>query len=461
MTAFDLIVRNGQIVTESQVITADLGILDGQIVAIEPSLTGASRNEIDASGVHVLPGVIDAHIHLNEPGRIEWEGIASGSRALAAGGATTCFDMPLNAHPPTIDAASFDLKRQAIAVSAQVDIALWGGLVPGNLDRLEELSERGVVGFKAFMSRSGTDDFPVADDFTLHQGMIRAAALGLPVAVHAENDRLTAGLAAVAIAAGRTTARDYLASRPPIAEVEAIERALLFAEDTGCAIHIVHVSTGRGVALVAAACARGIDASCETCPHYLLFTEDDLVRLGAVAKCAPPLRTVDEREALWDGLVSGILPMIASDHSPAPATLKEGEDFFAIWGGIAGAQSLLPAMLTEAYHARGVDLPTIARTTAGFVARRFGFAQKGQLAIGCDADLALVDLDAKYMLATDDLHYRHRLSPFVGYRFQGRIVRTLLRGETIVQEGNIVSPPTGRLIRPEPGATATVPQPIA
>ncbi|MDQ3467887.1 MAG: allantoinase AllB [Chloroflexota bacterium] len=461
MTAFDLVVRNGQIVTESAVTTADLGVVDGQIAAVAPSLAGSTASEIDASGLHLMPGVIDAHVHLNEPGRTGWEGIDTGTTALAAGGATTCFDMPLNAHPPTIDAASFDLKQRAIAASAQVDIALWGGLVPGNLDRLDELAARGVIGFKAFMSRSGTDDFPAADDFTLHQGMYRAATLGLPVAVHAENDRLTAGLAAAAVAAGRNSPRDYLASRPVVAEIEAIERALLFGEDAGCAVHIVHVSTGRGVALVAAARRRGVDASCETCPHYLLFTEDDLERLGAVAKCAPPLRARTEQEALWTGLVAGTLPMVSSDHSPSPGSLKEGDDFFAIWGGIAGCQSLLPALLTGGYHARGMTLPTVARAIAGYAGRRFHLSQKGEIAVGFDADLAFVDLDAEYTLAAGDLHYRHRLSPFVGYRFRGRIVRTLLRGQTVMLDGKLVSRPTGRLIRPEPRTTASAPLPPA
>src|SRR6478752_2094810 len=256
MTAFDTILRRGFIVSGEFASTVDMpmvdiGIADGRIAAIGPDLEGSAREEIDCDGLHIFPGVIDAHVHFNEPGRTEWEGFATGSRALAAGGATACIEMPLNAHPPTLDAVSFDLKRAAAEASSVVDFALWGGLVPGNIEQMDELAERGVVGFKAFMSASGIDDFSASDDLTLYEGMARAARLDRIVAVHAENDTITRALAERAIAAGRTGVRDYLASRPIIAELEAISRAILFAQETGCALHIVHVSTGRGVRLVA------------------------------------------------------------------------------------------------------------------------------------------------------------------------------------------------------------------
>jgi len=444
----ELIIRNGAIGGESGVFTGDVAIADGQIVAVGNEVTGNGQTEIDATGLHLFPGVIDAHVHFNEPGRAGWEGFVTGTQALAAGGATVCFDMPLNAHPPTLDGASFEHKRVALEGVSWTDIAVWGGLVPGNLDRMEELAACGVVGFKAFMSNSGIDDFPAADDLTLYEGMMRAAELGLIVAVHAESEALTGRLAARAIAAGKTTARDYLRSRPAIAEIEAIGRALLLAEETGCALHIVHVSTGRGVALVAAARARGVDVSCETCPHYLVLTEDDLETLGAVAKCAPPLRAAAVRDALWSGLLDGDLSMVASDHSPAPPDLKSGDDFFRVWGGISGCQSLLPLLLTDGYHRRHLPLPVIADITAGYVARRFRLPEKGRLAPGADADVTLVDLDAGFTLNRDDLFYRHKHSPYVGRRFRGRVVRTILRGVTTLLDGKIVSPPVGRLIRP-------------
>jgi allantoinase len=333
MTTFDTILRRGAITTGEFASTverplADIGIADGRIAAIGPDLEGNAREDIDCDGLSVFPGVIDAHVHFNEPGRAEWEGFATGSRALAAGGATACIEMPLNAHPPTLDAESFDLKRAAAEASSVVDFAFWGGLVPGNIEQMDELAARGVIGFKAFMSASGIEDFSASDDLTLHEGMKRAAKLDRIVAVHAENDAITHALAERAIAAGRTGVRDYLASRPIIAELEAISRAILFAEETGCALHIVHVSTGRGVTLVAGARARGVNVSCETCPHYLVFTEEDVEAIGALAKCAPPIRDAAEREALWSYLADGTLPMVASDHSPAPASMKTGDDFF-------------------------------------------------------------------------------------------------------------------------------------
>jgi len=448
VTVFDLLVRNATIVTDVGIDSGDLAVAGGRIVAIGPDLEGAARETIDAAGLHLLPGVIDAHVHYNEPGRTDWEGWRTGSWASAAGGATAVFEMPLNAHPPTLDGPSFDLKRAAAEASSVTDFALWGGLVPGPVDRLDELAARGVIGFKAFLSQSGTSDFPAADDLTLLDGMARAARLGRIVAVHAESDALTAALAARAIGEGRTAMRDYLASRPAVAEREAIGRAILFAEETGCALHIVHVSTGGGVALVAEARARGVDVSCETCPHYLILTGEDAERLGAVAKCAPPLRPAAERDALWGHLLAGTIDLVASDHSPAPPDLKTGDDFFRIWGGISGCQSLLPLLLSAGHHDRGLELPRIARLTAGAVAQRFRLPTKGRLAVGADADLALLDLGAAQTLAADDLLYRHRQSPFVGTTLRGRVRRTIRRGVTIWRDGRIVATGGGRLVRP-------------
>lgn len=448
MPRYDLIIRGGVVVTESGACHADLAVAEGHVVALAPDLAGAAAEELDAAGLHLFPGLVDPHVHFDEPGRTDWEGFATGSHAFAAGGGATFCDMPLNAHPPTIDAASFDLKLAAARAASRTDFALWGGLVPGNRDRLDELADRGVVGFKAFMSTTGTADFAAADDLTLYEGMARAAALGLPVAIHAESDALTVGLARRSAAAGRVGVRDYLASRPVVAELEAIGRALCFAEATGCTLHIVHVSSGRGVALAAEARARGVDVSCETCPHYLLFTDEDAERLGAVAKCAPPLRPAAEVEALWAHLLAGTLPIVASDHSPAPPAMKVAPDFFAVWGGIAGCQSSLAALLT-AGAGRGLGLPAVAGLLAGNAARRFGLAGKGAIAVGHDADLALVDLAQEYTLAAGDLRYRHRQSPYVGMRLRGRVARTLVRGRTVVRDGQVVGHPCGRLVRPQ------------
>jgi len=445
---YDLILRGGALVTPEGVARADLAVAGGRIAALGPELEGSATETLDATGLHIFPGVIDAHLHFNEPGRTEWEGFATGTRALAAGGVTAFFDMPLNAHPPTLDAASFDLKYAAARAASLVDFGLWGGLVPGNVERMDELAARGVVGYKAFMANSGIEDFVMADDLTLYEGMARAATLGRIVAVHAENDTLTRELARRAIAAGRTGVRDFLASRPIIAELEAIQRAILFAEETGCALHMVHVSTGRGVALVAAARMRGVDVSCETCPHYLVLTEDDVEALGAVAKCAPPVRSRAEQDALWRCLADGTLPLVASDHSPAPAEMKTGADFFRGWGGISGCQSLLPLLLTEGHVARSLPLETIAAVTSAYVARRFAIPGKGRIAVGADADLALVDLAASAALRAHDLHYRHKHSPYVGRTLRGQVVRTLVRGHTVYHDGTFAGEPAGRLLRP-------------
>jgi allantoinase len=445
----DLLVRNGMVVTTQGTIQADIAIEGGRFVAVAPGLDGDACEVIDATGLYIFPGGIDAHVHFNEPGRTEWEGIASGSAALAAGGATCFFDMPLNAHPPTLDAASFDLKLQAAQASALVDFGLWGGLVPGNLDRLDELAECGVVGFKAFMSNSGIDDFQAVDDLTLYEGMARAAKLGRLVAVHAENDALTSALARRAQDEGRTDARDYLASRPIVAELDAIERAILFASETGCALHIVHVSSGRGVTLVAEARARGVDVTCETCPHYLTLTGEDVVRLGAVAKCAPPIRSQQEQDALWRQLFDGTLPMVVSDHSPAPASMKQDDNFFRIWGGISGCQSLLQLLLTDGYEQRQMPLSLVTSLAAANIAQRFSIsARKGQIAPGVDADLAFVDLRHQAVLEASQLFYRHSHSPYIGKSLRGRIVRTMVRGQTVYREGKIVSGPIGQLLKP-------------
>ncbi|HEV8131584.1 MAG TPA: allantoinase [Acidobacteriota bacterium] len=449
MPDYDLLIRNATIVSPSGAERGDLAVADEKIAARGPNLTGSAADIIDGAGLHLFPGVIDPHVHFNEPGRTDWEGFSTGSQALVAGGGTLFLDMPLNSSPPTIDAAGFHLKARLGQRNSVADFALWGGLVPSNLDRLEELHVCGVVGFKAFMSETGIDDFPCVDDATLYEGMKRAALFPSLVAVHAENNSITKTRALQAIAGGDLSIRDYLDSRPVVAELEAIRRAILFAADTGCPLHIVHVSTGRGIQAVVEARGKGIDVSCETCPHYLLFTEEDLERLGAVAKCAPPLRSPEHRDDLWRCLQDGLIDMVASDHSPGLPAMKTGNNFFSIWGGVSGCQSLLSALISEGAQKRKIPLSLLSALTSQNPARRFRLTPaKGSLDPGADADLTLISLNSAHILSPEDLFYRHRRSPYTGCKFGCRILRTIIRGNTVYLDRKITSAPKGRLIRP-------------
>ena len=339
-------------------------------------------------------------------------------------------------------AADFDLKRAALEAASITDFALWGGLVPGHVGDMAAMAARGVVGFKAFMCGSGLPEFPRADDRTLLEGLREASRLGLPVAVHAESEDL------VHTPAGRG-ARDFLASRPIAAELEAIQRALRFAEETGAKLHIVHLSSGRGVALAAEARARGVDVSIETCPHYLFFTDEDVERLGVVAKCAPPLRSADERHALWAALLRGEVDIVASDHSPAEPALKQG-DFVSAWGGIAGVQSTLAVLL----QAGGATGPGACRSNASSTwwpeRRRDDSASpaKARWRSALTRIVTLVDLRQSYTLSASQLHQRHKTSPYLGISFRGRVRRTIRRGETIFADGRIVAERMGRLVTP-------------
>lgn len=427
----DLIIRQARVIDSERDEIADVAIGNGKIINIGSHINENTSQELDGSGLALMPGCIDPHVHFNEPGRTYWEGLATGSRALAKGGFTSFFDMPLNSSPTTTTAAAYYAKRQLADQKSLVNAYLWGGLTPNNLDNLEELLDCGVVGFKAFMSNSGIDEFQAVDDATLYRGMQILAPHDAIVAVHAENDSITSKLAKNAIAAGKLDARDYLQSRPIIAELEAIQRAILFAKETGCKLHIVHVSSAQGVDLVTEAQAKGIDVSCETCPHYLMLTDDDVERLGASAKCAPPIRSQVEQTKLWEKLLAGNIPIIASDHSPAPMELKQSDNFFEIWGGIAGCQSTLSLLLTEAYHKRGMSLQQIVALTSTNTANRFGLNNKGAIDIGMDADLALVDIDAEYTLQAEDLAYQHQISPYIGMELRGIVHKTWVGGNLV------------------------------
>jgi allantoinase len=416
-----MIIRGGTIVTTRGVEKADIAIAGDQIIAVGLNL-GDNGEEIDASGLHVFPGGIDSHVHFNEPGRRHWEDIAHGSAALVAGGYTSFIDMPLNNLPVTTDVAAFDLKLEAMKRSSKVDFGLWGGLVPGKLDQLEPLVRRGVMGFKAFMCPSGIDEFPACDQKTLHAGMRRIRELDSILLVHAEDP-------ARLLEPRGTGALDFIRSRPPEAERSAITQAIELADATGCRLHVVHVSTARGMNLIREAQQKGLDVSGETCPHYLLYVEEDLQRLGGVAKCAPPFRSAADREALWTA------PMVVSDHSPSTLQLKQGDDFVDIWGGISGCQSTRQLLLAQ----NRLELADVATVTATNIARRFGLGGKGDIATAYDADLWIVDLRGEDVIRRDDLLYRNAFSAHEGQRIRGRTVKTLVRG---------AEPGAGRFIRP-------------
>ncbi|HEX3507231.1 MAG TPA: allantoinase AllB [Candidatus Dormibacteraeota bacterium] len=441
-----MIIRGGTVVTVRGVEKADIEIAGDQIAAVGQNLPDDGE-EIDASGIHIFPGGVDSHVHLNEPGRTAWEDIAHGSAALAAGGYTSFIDMPLNNLPVTTDVEAFDLKLDAMKRSSIVDFGLWGGLVPGNLDQLEPLVKRGVMGFKAFMCPSGIEEFPASDFDTLLYGMRRIQELDSILLVHAESSMLTEMLSTQAVAAGRHSARDFIASRPDGAELEAISLVCALAVDTHCRVHVVHVSTGEGAQWLADSEGHGVDVSGETCPHYLLYTESDLERLGGLGKCAPPFRTARDRDDLWQRLAEGSLKIVVSDHSPSTLDLKQGDDFFKLWGGISGCQSTRQLLLAHAAE-RGVDLPTVAAVTATNVARRFGLAQKGDVAAGFDADLWLVDLSQEGIVRREDLLYRNPFSAHEGQPIRGRTVRTLVRGKTVFADGKPATTRPGRFLRP-------------
>lgn len=444
---YDLIIRNGILVCPEGTKKADVAVCDEKIVAIGAELAGAAKETIDAEGNYVFPGLTDGHVHFNDPGRTEWETITTGSSALAAGGGVAYFDMPLNCSPCTLDAKNFKAKLAVAERDSLVDYGFWGGLTPKNLDNLEELAECGVIGFKAFSCHSGIDEFERMDDYTALVGMAKLAKLDLPLMVHCENAEITKDLTALALANNRTTVRDYFAARPPITEIENVSRMISFAEETGCRLIIAHISTAKGVELVTEARRRGVEVCCETIGHYLILTDEDVERLGTVAKCSPPIRNRENQTKMWGKLFNGEIAFVSSDHSPCDPQLKNGE-FLKVWGGISACQTTLSGLLTQAYHQRRLPLENIARLTSQNVNEIFKIPGKGKLAVGFDADFALVDLNEEFVLQAGDLFYKHKVSPYVGDRFQGRVRQTILRGTTVFKDGKIVSNPIGKHLKP-------------
>ena len=436
----DLAVRGGRVVLADGVREADVLVLAGSITGIVAPGDGTAAEQIDARGLVVLPGVVDAHVHVNEPGRTEWEGWTAATRGAARGGVTTIVDMPLNSIPPTLDEAAFDAKDTAAGQGAVVDYALWGGLVRADRHSLRALVQCGVVGVKAFLCPSGVGEFGHLADDELVPALRAAAEAGLLVAAHCE-DEATVARASQAVHGGDL--RAWLDSRPVEAERIAIARLSSAAREAGARVHVVHVSSADGLDVVRSARRAGTDITAETCPHYLGFGASDFSDKGPLLKCAPPIRH-GTRARLWAEVLAGRVEYVASDHSPCSADLKTRgtADVFAAWGGITGLQSTLPLMLSEGVHERGMSLELLAQLLATRPAKRLGlWPRKGEIRVGTDADLALVDPGREWTLAAGALEARSGLSPYVGRRFVGAVERTLVRGRTVFADGAVTGAP--------------------
>jgi allantoinase len=447
----DLYIKNAQVVTENEVFFGGI-VINGEQIAevVEGSQNIDASEVIDLDGQVLLPGIIDDHVHFNEPGRENWEGYRTGSMAAATGGVTTILEMPLNATPPTITRDLLDQKREIVKGESVVDYGNWGGLVDDNLDDLTALDEGGVIGFKAFMSNSGVD-FARVDDDVLYAGLKLAGDLGNLVGTHAENEYVTSYLGKTLQEEERIDRAAWYESRPPAAELEAIQRACYWAGVANGNLHVVHITIPDGIRAVAEAKERGIKATSETCPHYLVFDHDDFEEIGPAAKCAPPIRSRQTVEEMWELVLDGKVDTIASDHSPCLWSDKEVglHNIWKAWGGISGVQSMLPAILTEGVHKRQMPLQDITRMMAANPARIFGlYPQKGTLKPGSDADMTVVDLESEWTLTSDDLFYKNKHSAYIGRSFKGRVIQTFVRGRPVYQDGKIlVKPGYGKALK--------------
>jgi allantoinase len=448
--SFDLYLKNGNIVTEETVFPGGIVVDGGRILQlVSGDAPIDARQVIDLQGKHLLPGIVDAHVHFNQPGRDHWEGYKTGSMAAAAGGVTSVLEMPLNATPPTINRTLLHRKRESVAGDSVVDYGHWGGLVDNNLADLADLNAEGVIGYKAFASNSGVD-FERLNDDLIYAGLLQVRELGNVIGLHAENEFVTAYLGQKLRAAGRTDRASWHESRPPETELETIQRACYWAKVTGGNLHIVHVSIADGIRAVAQARLKGARVTAETCPHFLFFDHQDFERIGPAAKCAPPIRSRADVEALWDCVLAGLVDTIGSDHSPCTWDEKEKglEDIWKAWGGISGLQSMLPALISEGVHKRGLTLPSLVKMLSANPARLFGlYPQKGAILPGSDADFVVVDLEKEWTLTADQLFYKNKHSAYTGYVFKGSVERTLVRGVTVFADGQIqVQPGFGKLL---------------
>lgn len=442
MSSLDLVIRAQRVVTPSGERRAAVGVREGRIVAVEPLDTGLSgTSEVELGDDEVLlPGIVDSHVHVNDPGRTEWEGFASATKAAASGGVTTIVDMPLNSIPPTVDVPALAVKRKTAADQAWVDVGFWGGAVPGNASQLEPLWDEGVYGFKCFLLHSGVDEFPPLDSRGLEAAMRSIAAFDGLLIVHAED----APTIEAAVNEGGRRYADFLSSRPRQAENLAVAHVIDLARQTGCRVHILHVSSSEALPLIAAARREGVRITAETCPHYLTFASEDVPDGATAYKCCPPIRESDNRDLLWEGLRDGTIDIVVTDHSPSTLDLKclDSGDFGAAWGGVASLQIGLSAVWTGARE-RGLALTDVVQWMSRGPADFVRLQRKGRIAVGSDADFCVFAPEDTFVVDETRLQHRNPITPYSGRTLHGVVRSTWLRGARV----DIDAGPRGRLLR--------------
>jgi allantoinase len=441
MSELDLVMRARRVVTDGVEVPRSVGVAGGRIVAVGPfdaRVDAAEVVQLDEDVV-LMPGLVDTHVHVNEPGRTQWEGFASATRAAAAGGVTTIIDMPLNSIPPTTTVEGLRVKRAAAAGQAYVDVGFWGGAVPDNLADLRGLHEAGVFGFKCFLLHSGVEEFPPLAADQLEAALRAVAALGTLMVVHAED----AASIENAVAPTGPSYRGFLQSRPRGAENLAVARVIELARWTGARVHVLHLSSADALPMIASARRDGVRLSAETCPHYLTFDAEEIPDGATQLKCCPPIREAANRDQLWAGLAEGVLDCVVTDHSPCTPELKRQDtgDFGQAWGGIASLQLGLPAVWTQARE-RGHGLTDVARWMAENPARRAGLPDRGRIAVGCAADLCVVAPDETFVVDPARLHHKNPVSAYAGRTLHGVVRQTWLAGRRVDLEGA----PRGRLL---------------
>jgi allantoinase len=439
-----------RVVTPHGIEAAAVLFQDGRILDVLPQEELPAETSVtDFGDAAILPGLVDSHVHINEPGRTEWEGFRTATRAAAAGGCTLLVDMPLNCLPATTSVAALEAKRKAASGQCRVDWMAWGGVVSDNQEHIESLAAAGVPGFKCFLIHPGIDGFTMVTERELRAALPHVARTGLPLLVHAELpgpvDAATRQLAE----ADWSQYATYLQSRPDEAELSAIQLMISLCREVHFRLHIVHLATSQALDIIRSAKAEGLPVSVETCPHYLHFASDKIPDGRTLLKCAPPIRSGENREKLWQGLREKVIDLVATDHSPCPPEMKRlGErNFQTAWGGISSLSLALPVMWTEA-RGRGFTLADIARWMAEGPARLAGCeSRKGRIAKGLDADFVVFEPEAEFIATEDRLSYRHRVSPYLGERLRGVIKATYLRGNCVFADGEFPGEPGGRELR--------------